>query len=86
MLRPRLFFVCLAFLLACASAACVRTFSTDIPVNFQDILDQKYVGKAAWTRATLQDEKKNVKVEQDEEVTIESRGMQRTGGVTLVSK
>ena len=73
-------------LLVCA-AACVRTFSTDIPVNYQMVVEKKYVGRTAWTRQTLQDEKKpGVKVEQDEEVSIVTLGMQRTGSVTVVTR
>ncbi len=67
------------------AVACVRQFSTDIPVNFQTVLEQKYVGRQCWTRATLQDEKKNIKIEQDQEVRIAGLGMQRTGSVTIAS-
>ena len=66
--------------------ACVRQFSTDIPVNFQSELTSKYRGRTAWTRASLQDEKKEIKIEQDEEVEIAELGMHRTGSVTLVAK
>jgi hypothetical protein len=68
------------------SSACVSNYSTDIPVNYQSVLAEKYVGRPAWTRATLQDEKKNIKIEQDQEVTILALGMHRKGSVTLVSK
>jgi len=65
--------------------ACVRQFSTDIPVNFQSRLTEKYVGRTAWTRASLQDEKKSIKIEQDQEVEITELGMHRTGSVTVVT-
>jgi len=69
-----------------ASACGVPQYSTDIPVNYQSLLQEKYVGKPAWTRLTLQDEKKNVKIEQDQEVQIVGLGMQRNGSVTVLSK
>jgi hypothetical protein len=68
------------------SSACVSNYSTDIPVNYQSVLTEKYVGRRAWTRATLQDEKKNIKIEQDQEVTILTLGMHRTGSLTVISK
>lgn len=73
--------------LALAGATgCVNKFSTDIPTNYQQVLSGKYVGKPAWTRVTLQDEKKDIRVEQDQEVTITELGMHRNGSVTVVSK
>ena len=69
-----------------ALAGCVDRYATDIPVQYHSILMQKYVGKHAWTRLTVQHEKKNVKIEQDQEVQIVALGMQRNGSVTLLSK
>lgn len=68
-----------------ASSSCVQRFSTDIPINFQTELTSKYVGRKAWTRASLQDEKKEIRIEQDQEVEITELGMHRTGSVTLVA-
>lgn len=82
-LRLRLFLPVLLALVA--STSCMSKFSTDIPVNFQTILEDKYVGRTAWTRATLEDEKRPVRIEQDQEVKIVDLGMQRTGSVTLVA-
>jgi hypothetical protein len=48
----------LAILLVGATSACVSNYSTDIPINYQNKLKEKYVGKRAWTRATMQSEKK----------------------------
>jgi hypothetical protein len=73
-------------LVALHGGACVKQFSTDIPVNFQTVLEDKYLGRTAWTRASLQDEKKEIKIEQDQEVEITELGMHRTGSVTIVSK
>jgi hypothetical protein len=84
-LRPRTLLPILAGLLL-ASSACVRTFSTDIPINYQTLLEDRYVGRTAWTRQTLQDEKKNIRIEQDQEVEVVDLGMQRTGSVTVVAK
>ena len=67
------------------STSCMSRFSTDIPVNFQTVLDKKYVGRTVWTRATLADEKRPTKVEQDQEATIVELGLQRTGSVTVVA-
>src|SRR5262249_45344195 len=80
----RVFLVVAALVLGITS--CVRTFSTDIPVNYQTVLESKYVGRVGWTRATLSDEKKETaKIEQDQEVHIDELGMQRTGSVTVTS-
>ena len=62
---------------------CVDRFATDIPVAFHDLLQEKYVGKHAWTRLTLQHEKKNVKIEQDQEVLITEIGLHRAGSVSV---
>jgi len=83
--RQRVIVVCLA-LMAVAAGGCMDRFSTDIPVNFQDILTERYLGKPAWTRRTLQDEKKEIKVEQDQEVVVEALGLFRNGSVTVRSK
>lgn len=70
-----------------ATSACVSKYSTDIPVNYQSVLNEKYVGRQAWTRASLLDEKREgVKIEQDQEVTILELGFHRTGSVTVISK
>jgi len=82
-LRVRLAIPLAALLLG---AGCVKQFSTDIPVNYQTILQEKYEGRRAWTRASLKDEKKEIKIEQDQEVEIVSLGMDRTGSVTVLSK
>ena len=73
-------------LLVGATSACVSRFSTDIPINYQNTLKEKYVGRRAWTRATMQDEKKDIRIEQDQEVEIVSLGLYRTGSVTILSK
>lgn len=74
-------------LLLGAMSACVSRYSTDIPINYHDYLADKYVGRRAWTRMTLQDEKKEgVRIEQDQEVEIVALGLYRTGSVTIVSK
>jgi hypothetical protein len=75
-----------ALLLLALTGACVPRFSTDIPLNYQSVLIERYKGKPAWTRATLQDEKKSIKIEQDQEVTVVALGMKRRGSVTVVSK
>lgn len=85
MLRRRSLILALCVALA-GSSACVSSYSTDIPVNYQSVLCEKYVGRRAWTRTTLKDEKKDIKIEQDEEVTILELGMYRAGSVTVVSK
>jgi len=82
--RQRLILVCAAFL-ASVAGGCMDKFSTDIPINFQDVLKERYEGKPAWTRRTLQDEKKEIKVEQDQEVLVESLGLFRNGSVTVRS-
>jgi len=70
-----------------ATSGCVSNYSTDIPINYQNTLKEKYVGKRAWTRATMQDEKKEgVRIEQDQEVKIVDLGLHRTGSVTILSK
>lgn len=71
--------VALALLTGCG----VSTLSTDIPVEFHDILKEKYEGRTAWTRLTVQDEKKAARIEQDQEVQVVSLGLQRSGSVTL---
>lgn len=75
-----------ALLSIAAAGACVPRYSTDIPVNYQAVLVDRYQGKRAWTRATLKDEKREIKIEQDQEVTVVALGMQRNGSVTVVSK
>lgn len=52
-------------------------------MEYHDILQEKYVGKSAWTRLTVQHEKKNVKIEQDQEVVITDLGLHRTGSITV---
>ena len=54
-------------------------------MEYHDILREKYVGKSAWTRLTVQHEKKNVKIEQDQEVVISDLGLHRTGSITVVT-
>ena len=71
-----------AGLLLCLSG-CVARYSTDIPLEYHKLLEDKYLSKTAWTRLTLQDEKKNVKVEQDQEVVVTDLGLERNGSVTL---
>jgi len=68
------------------STSCMSRYSTDIPVNFQTVLEAKYVGRTAWTRVTLEDEKRPTKIEQDQEVKITALGMQRTGSVTVLGE
>ena len=69
---------------AIANVGCgVSTFSTDVPVEFHAILKEKYQGRSAWTRLTLQDEKKSTKVEQDQEVVVKELDLTRSGAVTL---
>jgi hypothetical protein len=68
------------------SSGCTDRFSTDIPINFQNVLKERYLGKTAWTRRTLRDEKKEIKIEQDQEVVIEGLGMFRQGSVTVRAK
>lgn len=84
--RARLLVVVLVVAAVTLPSACVRQFSTDIPINFQSQLLERYKGRTAWTRASLQDEKKNIKIEQDEQVEIVELGMHRTGSVTIVAK
>jgi len=55
----------------------VSSLSTDVPIQFHGILKGKYEGKTAWTRLTVEDEKKAVKIEQDEEVHVISHGRKR---------
>lgn len=69
--------------LVAAFAGCVTRYSTDIPVEYHQILEEKYRGKNAWTRLTLQDEKKNIKIEQDQEVEVTVLNLERSGSVTL---
>jgi hypothetical protein len=61
----------------------VDSLSTDIPIEFHDILKEKYEGRNAWTRLTLEDEKKNIKIEQDQEVQVVTLGLQRSGSVVI---
>ncbi len=84
-MRQRVVVACLT-LMAVVASGCMDRFSTDIPVNFQEVLRERYLGKTAWTRRTLQDEKKEIKVEQDQEVIIEALGLYRNGSVTVRSK
>ena len=72
-------FVATALLFGCG----VDTLSTDVPIEFHSILKQKYEGRSAWTRLTLEDEKKSIKIEQDQEVKVLSLGLQRSGSVTV---
>lgn len=65
------------------ASGCVNRYSTDIPMQYHALLESKYVGKHAWTRLTLQHEKKNVKIEQDQEVVITALGLHRSGSVTI---
>ncbi|MFQ5600617.1 MAG: hypothetical protein ACE5G2_08685 [Candidatus Krumholzibacteriia bacterium] len=65
------------------SAGCVSTFSTDVPVEFHRFLQEKYLGRPAWTRLTLQDEKKNIRIEQDQEIKVVRLGLMRAGSVTV---
>ena len=45
-------------LLLLASLGCApTTYSTDVPVEFHKFLSEKYEGRTAWTRLTLQDER-----------------------------
>jgi hypothetical protein len=74
------------FGIAIALTGCgVSTFSTDVPLEFHDLLKQKYEGRQAWTRLTLQDEKKSTKIEQDQEVVVKELVLSRSGAVTLVT-
>ncbi|HZM16167.1 MAG TPA: hypothetical protein VFE28_09210 [Candidatus Krumholzibacteria bacterium] len=73
---------CLLVVLLCLTG-CVDRFATDIPMEFHQLLEEKYVGKHAWTRLTMQHEKKNVKIEQDQEVLITELGLHRAGSVTI---
>ncbi len=66
-----------------AGSGCVDRYSTDIPMEYHRILESKYVGKRAWTRLTMQHEKKNVKIEQDQEVVVTALGLQRNGSVNI---
>lgn len=59
------------------------TYSTDVPMEFHEILRDKYEGRTAWTRRTLQDEKKPTKIEQDEEVVVHKLDLTRSGAVAL---
>jgi hypothetical protein len=62
---------------------CVSRYSTDIPLEYHTILEDKYLNKPAWTRLTVQDEKKNLKIEQDQDVKVIALGLQRSGSVTV---
>lgn len=66
-----------------AASGCVDRYATDIPMEYHNVLIEKYVGKHAWTRLTVQHEKKNVKIEQDQEVLVTELGLHRTGSVTV---
>jgi len=59
------------------------TYSTDVPVEFHALLAEKYEGRTAWTRRTLQDEKKAIKIEQDQEVVVRKLNLSRSGSVSL---
>jgi hypothetical protein len=59
------------------------TYSTDVPVEFHEFLTAKYEGKHAWTRRTLQDEKKSAKIEQDQKVVVRSLQLTRSGSLAL---
>lgn len=50
------------------------------------MLETRYLGRQAWTRRSLQDEKKDIKVEQDMAVEVVALGMHRTGSVTVIAK
>lgn len=45
----------------------------------------QYQGRHAWTRLTMQDEKKPTKIEQDQEVVIKRVDLSRSGSVTVVT-
>lgn len=63
----------------------VSTFSTDVPTEFHSLMVEKYQGRQAWTRRTIQDEKKNLKIEQDQEVQVTQIGLSRHGSITVLS-
>lgn len=76
--------VALAIVLLLSGAGCApATYSTDVPVEFHEFLTAKYEGKHAWTRKTLQDEKKSGKIEQDQEVLVRSLQLTRSGSVSI---
>lgn len=71
-------------LLLLSSLGCgPTTYSTDVPMEFHKLLSEKYEGRTAWTRLTLQDEKKSRKIEQDQEVVVRSLNLTRSGSVAL---
>lgn len=76
----------IALVCTVAAAGCLSKYSTDIPVNYQVLLNERYAGRSAWTRRSLQDEKKNVRIEQDMAVELVALGMHRTGSFTVVAK
>jgi hypothetical protein len=82
--RSGLFAVALLVLVVVSGLACSpATYSTDVPIEFHQILREKYEGRTAWTRRTLQDEKKPTKIEQDQEVVIHKLDLSRSGAVDL---
>lgn len=64
-------------------SGCVARYSTDIPLEYHKLLEDKYLRKTAWTRLTVQDEKKSAKIEQDQEVVVTDLGLDRSGSVTV---
>lgn len=59
------------------------TYSTDVPVEFHKFLAEKYEGRTAWTRRTLQDDKKSRKIEQDQEIVLRKLNLTRSGSVAM---
>lgn len=83
---PRWKQACFCYLAASAlllGGCGVNSLSTDIPLEFHSILKEKYDGRNAWTRLTVEDEKKSIKIEQDQEVHVVSLGLQRSGSVVI---
>jgi hypothetical protein len=76
-------FAALVMIVLSISACGPSTYSTDVPVEFHEILRAKYEGQRAWTRRTLQDEKKTTKIEQDQEVDVHRLDLARSGAVAL---
>ena len=82
--RVGLILVTLSAAVLFAGAGCSpSTYSTDVPVEFHEFLTAKYEGKHAWTRKTLQDEKKTAKIEQDQQVIVRSLQLNRSGSLAI---
>ena len=83
MVKRYLFFM-VATLLVFSGCALVRTVTKDIPIDQMDALGEKYIGRAAWTRALLVDlDHSDSIIDRDAKVEIIGIDMHWGGAVTV---